>query len=194
MDMGAYSTTILIGFAAVFIAAFASYFGAKHGYRAASRKRRSQRYNHVALDKRLEVHQQAFSLSLQLPTAAEDPDKHANVLHECDKFWKSNCLFMLPKVRESFRVAYQTAWIFPTYKDQFSRKKINEKELGEVWKKITNCTYDIVQAIGLRWLGDLEPIAKEGSYQRRASDWEDKELDRRSNGNGNGERRLTMFK
>lgn len=191
--MGAQLTNVLIALSAVFIAAMAAYFGAKHGYRTASRKRNSRKYNHVALDKRLEVHQQAFSLSLQLPTAAEDPDKHANVLHECDSFWKSNCLFMLPKVRESFRVAYQTAWIFPTYKDQFSRGKINEKELGEVWKKITNCTYDIVQAIGLRWLGDLEPIAKESSYLRRASDWEDKSIDRRRNGDS-GERKLTLFK
>ena len=66
-----------------------------------------------------------------MPSAAEDPTKNAKVLHECDKFWKENCLFMLPKVRESFRIAYQTAWIFNTYQEQFKRGKITDKELNE---------------------------------------------------------------
>lgn len=177
--MNVYATTILISLCGVLIATLGAYLGAKHGSISSSRKRNSRKYTHAALDKRLEVHQAAFSLSLQLPSAAEDPTKNAKVLHDCDKFWKENCLFMLPKVRESFRVAYQTAWIFNTYQEQFKRGKITDKELNVKWHKITHCTYDVVNAIGFRWLGDMEPINNEGKYQRRSSDWQEKRNDRR---------------
>ena len=142
--MSSQLTTILISFCGIIIAALGAYIGARHGYRRSSRKRKSRKYVTAALDKRLEVHQKAFSLSLQLPSAAEKPEDHSVLLHDCDKFWKNNCLFMHPLVRESFRIAYQTAWIFPTYKDQYNRGKIDDKELNEVWRKITKCTYDIV--------------------------------------------------
>ena len=172
-------TTSLIALFAVIFAWIGAYFGARQGYKINVRKRRSRKYTSAALDKRLDVHQKAFSLSLQLPSAAENPEGKSKFLHDCDKFWKNNCLFMVPQVRESFRLAYQTAWIFPTYKDQYMRGEINEKQLNEKWHKITRCTYHIVDSIGFRWLGDLEPISKEGNYQRRAEDWQDSSIDRR---------------
>jgi hypothetical protein len=126
--MNVYATTILISLCGVLIATLGAYLGAKHGSISNSRKRNSRKYTHAALDKRLEVHQMAFSLSLQLPSAAEE---------------------------------------------------ITEKELNEKWHKITHCTYDVVNAIGFRWLGDMEPMTKEGNYQRRSSDWQHKRNDRR---------------
>ena len=177
--MGTDLTTLLIILGGVLLATLGAYIGARQGYNVNARRRRARKYTSVALDKRLEVHQKAFSYSLQLPSAAEDPDQKSRLLHECDKFWKNNCLFMVPSVRESFRVAYQTAWMFPTYKEQYLRGEINEKQLNEKWQKITRCTYHVVDSIGFRWLGDLEPINREGNYQRRADDWKDKSLDRR---------------
>ena len=109
----------------------------------------------------MKEHQLAFSLSLQFPSAAHDPESNSDLLHQCDNFWKNNCLFMVPEVRESFRVAYQTVRFYPSYKDNHEKGKISDKELKEVWQKIIKSTHDIVESVGFKWLGDLEPIDKE---------------------------------
>jgi hypothetical protein len=175
------------------ISAIFAFLGAKLGTRNASRYANSNNSNHDGLDKRLRVHQKAFALSLQIPTAAEDPEKHAEILHECNRFWKDNCLFMLPVARESFRIAYQTAWIFPTYKRQYQERKIDEAEFSAIWNKVTKCTQEIVNAIGMNWPAALEPLANESNYRRRASDWEDENLDRRQKRQKRNKKRSEIF-
>jgi hypothetical protein len=86
---------------------------------------------------------------------------------------------MVPKVRESFRVAYQTARFYSTYKVNFEKGAIAENELIDAWQKITKSTHDIVESVGFKWLGDLEPIYKEKNFLRRATDWQHKKFDRR---------------
>lgn len=175
--------TALIVFGGIFCSALTAYLGARHGQRINLRRISRNKDRYVTLDKRLEVHQLAFSLSLQLPSAAHDPENNSDLLHQCDNFWKNNCLFMVPEVRESFRVAYQTVRFYPSYKDNHEKGKISDKELKEVWQKIIKSTHDIVESVGFKWLGDLEPIEKEQNYLRRASDWQDRSVDRRRKGN-----------
>ena len=176
-----YSSVFLV-ISAILMSAVFAFLGARLGSKAALRNGNSNNHQQDALDKRLKVHQMAFSLSLQIPSAAENPEKHAGILHACNQFWRNNCLFMGPTARESFRIAYQTAWIFPTYKRQYEDGKIDEAEFRAIWNKITKCTQEIVNAIGMNWPAALEPLASESNYRRRASDWEDKDHDRRRNG------------
>jgi hypothetical protein len=167
---------ILVG---IMCSALAAYLGARHGQKVNFRHMVQGKNRNTELDKRLEIHQIAFSLSLQLPSAAHDPENNSDLLHQCDNFWKSNCLFLVPKVRESFRLAYQTARFYQTYRDNYDKGKIANAELKEAWYKITKSSYDIVEAVGFKWLGDLEPISREHNYLRRASDWGKRTVDRR---------------
>ena len=172
------STVIYLFIFTIISSAVLSFLGARLGVKLAL-KNGNGKIKSDGLDKRLKVYQEAFSLSLQIPSAAEDPEKHAKVLHDCNKFWKNNCLYMAPPAREAFRIAYQTAWIFPTYKRQFQAGKIDEAEFRSNWNKIIACTREIVNAIGMNWPAELEPLVKESNYQRRSSDWQSKNLDRR---------------
>jgi hypothetical protein len=181
--MSTYFYTTLIIMAGIMCSAVAAYLGARHGQKVNLRRKVQGKHRNTELDKRLEIHQLAFSLSLQLPSAAHDPENNSDLLHQCDNFWKNNCLFMVPKVRESFRLAYQTARFYPTYRDNYEKGKITDAELKEAWYKITKSTYDIVESIGFRWLGDLEPISREQNFLRRASDWEKKSANRRRKSN-----------
>lgn len=170
---------MIIIIAGVMFSALAAYLGARHGQKVNLRRMVEGKNRSVELDKRLEIHQIAFSLSLQLPSAAHDPENNSDLLHQCDNFWKNNCLFLVPKVRESFRVAYQATRFYPTYRDNYEKGKISDAELKEIWYKITKSSYDIVEAVGFKWLGDLEPISRENNYSRRASDLGKRAVDRR---------------
>lgn len=177
--MSLYYVTTLIIIAGIVCSAIAAYLGARYGQKVNLRHMVQGKNRNAELDKRLEIHQLAFSLSLQLPSAAHDPENNSDLLHQCDNFWKNNCLFLVPKVRESFRLAYQTARFYPTYRDNYDKGKISDAELKEAWYKITKSSYDIVEAVGFKWLGDLEPISRENNYLRRASDWGKRSVDRR---------------
>lgn len=173
-------TLISVASAAVIFSACAAYWGAKNG-RGANSQEKHQYYRNAILDKRLTVHQKAFLYSLHLPVAAHSPKKNSEFLHKCDQFWKMNCLFMLPKVRESFRVAYHTAWFYSSYKDSYEKGEITDKQLNEEWQKIIKVSHEIVESVGFKWLGNLEPINKEHNYLRRSSDWQNPKIDRRNN-------------
>jgi hypothetical protein len=175
-------TLVCIVLFGVIFAALAAYWGAKNGHGTNSRVK-NQYYRNAILDKRLSVHQKAFLYSLRLPDAAHNPKHNTDFLHKCDQFWKTNCLFMLPSVRESFRIAYHTAWFYSSYKDSYEKGEVTEKKLSEEWNKITKVTHEIVESVGFKWLGNLEPISKEHNYLRRSSDWQNPKVDRRRNSN-----------
>jgi hypothetical protein len=170
---------VIVASVGVIFASIAAYLGAKNGQNVTMRFKKQITNRHTMLDKRLEIHQKAFYLSLELPAAAHNPNSNSDLLHQCDRFWKTNCLFMVPKVRESFRIAYHTAWFYASYKDKYEKGEISDNQLKEEWHKITKATHDIVESVGFKWLGNLEPINKEHNYLRRASDWQNQALDRR---------------
>ena len=71
-------TLLLILLVTILASAIFAFLGAKLGSQAALRN--GNTYNQDGLDKRLQIHQKAFSLSLQLPSAAENPEKHGKKL------------------------------------------------------------------------------------------------------------------
>jgi hypothetical protein len=69
----------------------------------------------AALDRRLEVHQQAYMLWQKLITTIHDDQQvHdgqqiATVVTECHNWWQRNCLYLEAEAREAFRIAYMAA-------------------------------------------------------------------------------------
>jgi hypothetical protein len=56
----------------------------------------------AALDKRLEVHQEAYRIWRKIRGAVYKPEILGRVLEEANEFWESNCLYLDPKSREAF--------------------------------------------------------------------------------------------
>lgn len=62
----------------------------------------------AALEKRLEVHQQAFTLWRKLLTFLYK-DEIVDVVMECQTWWNANCIYLEAPVRSSFIQAYSAA-------------------------------------------------------------------------------------
>ena len=56
----------------------------------------------AALDKRLEVNQEAYGLVYGMTLEELDPESHRR---ECDDWWNKNCLYLSEEVRAKFRLA-----------------------------------------------------------------------------------------
>lgn len=63
----------------------------------------------AALDKRLEAHQQAFSLWRQLNGSLGQPEYLKEIVRTCDKWWGDNSLYLEPDSREAFLKAWVSA-------------------------------------------------------------------------------------
>src|SRR5688572_29592458 len=63
----------------------------------------------AAIDKRLETHQQAYSLWRKLIGSMGDRKKLESVILECQDWWNNNCLYLEPKSRKAFYDAYSNA-------------------------------------------------------------------------------------
>ncbi len=62
----------------------------------------------AALDKRLEAHQQAFTLWRELLSYAHDEDHHMDYVLKCQDWWNHNCLYLDSESRKAFRSAYSS--------------------------------------------------------------------------------------
>jgi hypothetical protein len=67
----------------------------------------TQQLRFAALDKRLQIHQEAFThwLELTASLSSRDPDRVKNAAEACDSWWKVNCLYLEPEVRVIFHHA-----------------------------------------------------------------------------------------
>ncbi len=112
-----------------------------------------------ALEKRLEVHQQAFTLWKKLHGSVFRPEA-MDVVMECQEFWNKNCLYLSPEVREAFLLAYNYAAnhkeLVDSYRGRFSEGKAL---IEENWKFISAPSELIFRAVNLPPLTDRE-IAK----------------------------------
>lgn len=63
----------------------------------------------AAIDKRLQVHQEAFTLWKELFSAVHT-EKIGDVVMKCQNWWNENCLYLSPESREAFHTACQCAF------------------------------------------------------------------------------------
>lgn len=72
----------------------------------------------AALEKRLEVHQKAFTTWLELSRAVHTPEIHQKVM-ACQEFWRQNCIYLESSVRDAFVAAYHAASNHSRLLDQY---------------------------------------------------------------------------
>ena len=114
----------------------------------------------AALDRRLEAHQQAFTLWRELLKHVHNDDCTDYVL-KCQDWWDKNCLYLDSKSREAFRVAYMSA---SRHKDLLQDKCRDRNQLEENWDEIIRVADALVEGVELPSLGksELEEINRNG--------------------------------
>lgn len=63
----------------------------------------------AALEKRLEAHQQAYTLWIELRYADKESKEIDTAIMKCQTWREENCLYLTPEARSAFRKAYHSA-------------------------------------------------------------------------------------
>ena len=120
----------------------------------------------VAPEKRLEVHQQAYTRWLKLHHTVKNPsDDSADKLlrmeaEDCWTWWSENCLYFNAEVEEELIEAAQNASL---YSHKGYRRKMTSDEKAAIQKQIHRTPDIIRQAVGLPNLGEESglPLSEE---------------------------------
>jgi len=108
----------------------------------------------AAIDKRLQVHQEAYTLWKKLLSAIHD-EIIGEVVVECQGWWDKNCLYLSPESREAFYTAFQCAFNHKSYLNVPPEMK--DKDLiNSNFDKITKAGEIIVSSVELPSLGEAE--------------------------------------
>ena len=132
------------GFWTSALAAFGGAVLGTSGTFLVERYRHKNRFQLVAIDKRLEVHQKAYALCaklLEVIQEHQDEPELSDAVGECRYWWSENCLYLSCKMRKKF---VSVCFI----EDPESEKVINvmaalEREMGfrslsSAWRKTKN--------------------------------------------------------
>lgn len=110
----------------------------------------------TAIDKRLQVHQQAYALWKKLLSAVQT-ENIGGVVMECQSWWNENCLYLSPESREAFHTAFQCAF---SHKDYLNvPPNLKDKNLiNSNFENITKAGEVIVHSVELPSLGEAEVL------------------------------------
>jgi hypothetical protein len=105
----------------------------------------------AAVDRRLQAHQEAFSLWRKL-LAHVHSDMIGETVMECQSWWDKNCLYLCEEARKSFRDAYDAAFNHRQYLQQHIDSELVKKNFDT----ITKAGSLIVKGVDLPSLGEIE--------------------------------------
>jgi hypothetical protein len=108
----------------------------------------------AAIDRRLQAHQEAFSLWRELMSGTHTQEIGKVVL-KCQDWWEKNCLYLEPKVREAFVAAYSAA----SSHNGHLQARADSKIITENWNLIIAFPNIIFAAIQLPPLSETEAKA-----------------------------------
>lgn len=106
----------------------------------------------AALDKRLEAHQHAYTLWLQLRRSVHNKDKNTDMVIKCQKWWEGNCLYLDMESRKAFMSSIHAVALHP---DLTGGQALKE-EVKENWRYINECGEILIRGAGLPSFGENE--------------------------------------
>jgi len=130
---------------------------------AIAKQERLQGLRMAALDKRLQAHQEAYQLwwRLYLASSPSDDEDIVIVANESRQWWRKNCLYLEPLVREAFRRAIDAAedryQLLETGKLRISEARAGGDELKQAHNRIKRVGPLIEEAVGLPPISDELP-------------------------------------
>lgn len=98
----------------------------------------------AAIDRRLEAHQEAFTLWREL-LAHTHTEEVGKAVIKCQDWWEKNCLYLEPNVREAFSDAYSAAHTH----NALLQGRSNVELVKENWERITKAGQIILEAAQL---------------------------------------------
>lgn len=124
---------------------------------------RKDKYKLVAVERRLEVHQQAFNhwCKLRKVIHEQDVNKRNNAIKEAEDFFCNNCLYLEKNTREEFRNVISLVANYPIllenwkHQDAGPDKEEAHKDMIDAWNRIFKFP-EIIQSDV-----ELEPIKME---------------------------------
>lgn len=105
----------------------------------------------AALDRRLQAHQEAFTLWRELMGATHTVEV-GTVVIKCQDWWEKNCIYLEPTVRESFVSAYTAAHSH----NALVHGGVDVKTITDNWSQITSFPNLLFKAVQLPALTELE--------------------------------------
>lgn len=105
----------------------------------------------AALDKRLEVHQEAYVRWRKLLSAVYT-DQIVDVVIECQNWWIAHCLYLNAEVREAF----VTAWLAAERHRDLLRSQGNQAAVYKNWDELQACGDAVLRSAGLPGFGTHE--------------------------------------
>ena len=109
-----------------------------------ARNQEEEKYNQVALEKRLEIHQEAFRRCREILKGA-NYEKHSEYFNDYQDWWNRNCLYLGPKSRMSFLSMYFKLLLYQI-EDNSPEIKKEKKEFGNL---INHTIKHLTEEIGL---------------------------------------------
>jgi len=112
----------------------------------------------ASLDKRLEKHQEAFTLWRNLLFSLRDQIKIETAIDESQKWWDKNCLYLSDEARSAFHTAFILAV-------DFRNLPMTDSETIKEWfDKIDEAGKKIVEAVNLPPLSEdkIKPLNEKG--------------------------------
>jgi len=107
----------------------------------------------AALDRRLQVHQEAYQLWRKINTFL-GTEKIEDVVFECNIWWGKNCLYLEPEAREAFLKAFVGAKDLEWYKTCQNASDL----VSKVYKEINDAGRVIEQCVALPTLNEFEVL------------------------------------
>jgi hypothetical protein len=115
-----------------------------------SRQERLDNYRTATVDKRLEIHQRAFALILDMQKGA-NAEKYENTFNKIHQWWSENNFYLESQSRNAFHECY---WDLLNFKKNSPDSKKIEKQLNFFKNRIPNTQKILSEEIGLTWLPD----------------------------------------
>ena len=113
-----------------------------------SHRERTDRFRLVALEKRMEVHQDAFQIWRKLIFSLNKPKERDEIVLRGQDWWNKNCLYLDAKSRDSFHSSLILAWGI----DNSMSVKERRKEFNEI-----NATgKHLIEGVHLPFRGKVE--------------------------------------
>ena len=121
-----------------------------------ARETRKQQFALAALDKRLNVHQAAYTLWQRIIADVHHKCRIGEVVNEANDWWNNNCLYLDAVSREDFRACLLSASNHSALLEEPRDKEI-EKMIKENWAIIMKPGQTLPAGVSLPGLGEQEP-------------------------------------
>ena len=125
-----------------------------------AKKERITQFRLAALEKRLAVHQEAYTLWTELYWSLNKPEDIGSIAHKCQEWWYRNCLYLDPESRKSFKEGLVLANnLLPLSPGRMTPEEVESRKISI--ERIRKVLELLVQGVNLPTIGKNEGSVNE---------------------------------